>query len=102
MNRLYTQHEMMELITDAAMLGALASNAIHGYASDDISERQAIATYGRAWLNDRTRRGLLHYTRCTAAQKSGKRYSRFEIEALKVSEKNIKNLTRKFVEQYGN
>lgn len=82
-------NRMAESIREGAMLGAMAQNAMHGYVEDDISEIQAFKKYGKAWIKDRTERGLLHYSRVGGAKKSTKNYSIFEIETLKRAEKEV-------------
>lgn len=80
------------MVEEAALLGAIAADAIHGTLSDEVSEHKAWKIYGRAWMVDRTNRGLIHYTRNGANEKSTKIYSRFEIEAQKRSEKMIDDM----------
>ena len=82
--------EVVENIRDMAILGALAFNAIHGYAKDDVSETQAYKEYGKKWVQDRVARGLINFTRVGESVCSTKYYSRFEIECLKRAEKKIK------------
>lgn len=78
-------------VMEDAIFSAYAIMAMLGMKDDDISEREARETYGRKWLDDRTERGLLHFTRIGPNQRSAKMYSRFEISALKRSEKRIEN-----------
>lgn len=82
-----TSEDFKELISQSAALGVLAVNALKGYKEDEITERKAIELYGKAWIKDRTKRGLLHFNRVGAKTTSSKMYSVFEIETLKLSEK---------------
>ena len=77
------------LLIEIAMLIAYAVVAIQGKKEDDLSEREARELYGRQWITDRTQRGMIHFTRNGATEKSAKMYSRLEIEALRLSEKGI-------------
>lgn len=77
------------LLIEFAMLVACAVVAIQGKKEDDLSEHEARELYGRQWLTDRTQRGMIHFTRNGATEKSAKMYSRLEIEAMKLSEKGI-------------
>lgn len=76
-------------VIDNAMLTAYAVVALLGRKEDDLSEREAFKIYGKAWIKDRTARGMLKFERSGPNEKNSKVYSRFEIEALKRSEKNI-------------
>lgn len=76
-------------IAEDAILNAYALAAILGHKEDDVSEREAFKIYGKAWIKDRTARGMLKFERSGPNEKNSKVYSRFEIEALKRSEKNI-------------
>ena len=76
-------------IVDNAMLTAYAVVALLGRKEDDLSEREAFSLYGKAWIKDRTRRGMISFERNGALETSAKVYSRFEIECLKRAEKNI-------------
>lgn len=77
------------LLIEFAMLIAYAVVAIQGKKEDDISEHEARELYGRQWITDRTQRGMIHFTRNGATEKSAKMYSRLEIEAQKLTEKGI-------------
>ena len=76
-------------IAEDAILNAYAMAAILGYKEDDLSEREAFSLYGKAWVKDRTRRGMISFERNGALETSAKVYSRFEIECLKRAEKRI-------------
>lgn len=76
-------------IAEDAILNAYAMAAILGYKEDDLSEREAFSLYGKAWIKDRTRRGLISFERNGALETSAKVYSRFEIECLKRAEKRL-------------
>lgn len=76
-------------IREGAILGALAANAIHGYAEDDITQREAFRRYGEAWVKNSVRQGLLHPVRIGAEKRSAKHYSVFAIETLKRAQKHI-------------
>ena len=78
-----------EQIMEEAIVYALAVNAVQGRQDDDVSEREARNLYNAAWLKDRTQRGMLHFTRRGATDKSAKIYSRFEIQSLKIAEKRM-------------
>lgn len=82
-----TSEDFKELISLSAALGVRAVTALQGYKEDEITERKAIDLYGKAWLKDRTKRGLLHFNRVGAKTTSSKMYSVFEIESLKLAEK---------------
>ena len=94
-----------EAIMEQAMLNALAFAAIIGSPKDEISEGQAWKKYGKAWVQDRTERGNLHYNRSGAGNKSTKLYSRFEITCLKMAEKKIIDIyinAKRFIENEEN
>ena len=74
---------------EQATLNAYAVLAVLGRKEDDISEREAFSLYDRGWVMDRTKRGMIHFSRKGATSKSAKVYSRFEIEALKRAEKHV-------------
>ena len=76
-------------IMEQAVLTAYAVIAILGRKEDELSANEAYQLYDRGWINDRTNRGLLHFSRKGATSKSAKIYSRFEIEALKRAEKHL-------------
>lgn len=76
-------------IAEDAILNAYALAAILGHKEDDVSEREAFEIYGKAWIIDRTRRGMIHFERNGSTEKSTKVYSRFEIECLKRAEKRV-------------
>lgn len=78
-------------IVAGAILQAYAFAAMLGHTSDDVSEREAFSLYGKAWIKDRTRRGLLKFERAGEKETSAKVYSRFEIECLKRAEKHIED-----------
>lgn len=80
-----TKQEIMH----EAMLHALAFQAMNGSTKDEISEREALKIYGKAWIEDRTERGWIHFIRNGKHDKSTKVYSRFEIECQKRAEKHI-------------
>jgi hypothetical protein len=82
-----SSEDFKDLICQSAALGVRAACALQGRKEDDISERKAIELYGKAWLKDRTKRGLLHFNRVGATERSSKVYSIFEIESLKIAEK---------------
>lgn len=73
-----------------AMITAYAVVAVLGRKEDELSEKEAFSLYGRVWVKDRTKRGMLKFSRSGATIRSAKNYSRFEIEALKMAEKGIK------------
>lgn len=79
------QQEVME----DAVLNAYAVLAVLGRKEDDISQNEAYRLYDRGWVKDRTKRGMLHFSRKGATDKSARIYSRFEIEALKRAEKRV-------------
>ena len=79
----------MSEMQENAILNAYAVIAVLGLKEDEISESKAHELYGRSWIKTRTKAGLLHYTRQGDTIRSAKVYSRFEIEALKRSEKCI-------------
>lgn len=78
-------------IEEQAVLTAYAVLAVLGDRRDDISEHEAFELYDRGWIIDRTRRGLLQFSRKGATSKSAKVYSRFKIEALKRAEKHLQD-----------
>lgn len=82
-----TSEDFKELISLSAALGVRATGALKGYKQDEITERKANEIYGKAWVRDRTKRGLLHFNRVGSKSTSSKMYSVFEIESLKLAEK---------------
>lgn len=92
-------NKMAASIREGAILGGLANNAIHGYASDDISELQAFKKYGKSWIQDRAWRGQLHFSRIAHGKTSTKNYSIFEIETLKRAEKCIEEMYQYAINQ---
>ena len=76
-------------IAEDAILNAYALAAVLGYKEDDLSEREAFSLYGKAWVKDRTRIGMISFERNGALETYSKVYSRFEIECLKRAEKRI-------------
>lgn len=76
-------------IMEQATLNAYAVLAVLGRKEDDISEREAFSLYDRGWVMDRTKRGMIHFSRKGETSKSAKVYSRFEIESLKRAEKHL-------------
>lgn len=86
-------------IAEDAILNAYAMAAILGYKEDDLSEREAFSLYGKAWVKDRTRRGMISFERNGALETSAKVYSRFEIECLKRAEKRIEGSYRAAVKR---
>ena len=78
-------------IMEQATLNAYAVLAVLGRKEDDISEREAFSLYDRGWVMDRTKRGMIHFSRKGATSKSAKVYSRFEIESLKRAEKHLQD-----------
>ena len=95
MLNVYTQAiaEKDRIVADA-ILHAYAFAAMQGLKEDDISEREAFSLYGKAWVLDRTRRGMIHFERSGASETSAKVYSRFEILCLKRAEKNVEDAVR--------
>lgn len=91
-NILEITNKLVASIREGAILGGLASSAIHGYKDDDISEIQAFKKYGKAWIQDRVERGQIHFSRIAKGSKSTKNYSVFEIETLKRAEKCIEEM----------
>jgi len=92
-------NRMAESMREGAILGNLAQNAIHGYKEDDISELQAFKRYGKSWIQDRTWRGQLHFSRIGRGTTSTKNYSVFEIETLKRAEKCIEEMYQTAINQ---
>lgn len=88
----------MSMLKEAAMLSALAYDAIHGNKSDDVSTNEAYKQYGEGWIKDRLNRGYLHTTRAGAGKTSSVNFSRFEIESLKRSEKLIADAYKKLAQ----
>lgn len=86
-------------IMEDAIIIAYAIAAIQGRETDDISANEAYKIYDRGWIIDRTRRGMLHFNRKGAAEKSAKIYSRFEIESLKRAEKQIEEAYNTAIER---
>ena len=82
------QHEKKRIMTEALLVASAVIAAL-GKREDEISEREAFETYGRAWVRDRTKRGMLTVVRHGSTIRSAKVYSRFEIESLKRAEKKI-------------
>ena len=82
------QAEKDRVMSDAVLI-AYAVLAVQGRKEDEISTNEAYRLYDRGWINDRTRRGMLHFSRKGATSKSARIYSRFEIEALKRAEKHV-------------
>ena len=78
-----------ERVMSDAVLIAYAVVAIQGRVEDEVSQNEAYRLYDRGWIKDRTKRGLLHFSRKGATDKSARIYSRFEIEALKRAEKRV-------------
>lgn len=89
MNAYELAKEEQARIMEQATLNAYAMLAVLGRKEDDISEREAFSLYDRGWVMDRTKRGMIHFSRKGATSKSAKVYSRFEIESLKRAEKHI-------------
>mgnify|MGYP006988928894 CR=1 FL=1 len=83
-----TKVEKSKVMADAVLI-AYAVMAIQGRVEDEVSANEAYRLYDRGWIKDRTKRGLLHFTRKGATDKSAKIYSRFEIESLKRAEKSV-------------
>jgi hypothetical protein len=79
----------MDKIAEDAILNAYAMYAVLGLKEDDLSAREAFSLYGKAWVLDRTRRGMIHFERNGDSETSAKVYSRFEIECLKRAEKRV-------------
>lgn len=82
---------VVSLMREGAILGALASDAIHGYADDDITERKAFEKYGKAWVKFNTENGNLRFIRVGSTEKSSKLYSVFAIETLKRAQRHIED-----------
>lgn len=82
------QKEKDRVMSDAVLI-AYAVAAIQGRVEDEISQAEAYRLYDRGWITDRTKRGLLHFSRKGATGKSAKIYSRFEIASLKRAEKQL-------------
>ena len=80
--------EKDRVMSDAVLI-AYAVLAVQGRKEDEISANEAYQLYDRGWINDRTQRGMLHFSRKGATSKSARIYSRFEIEALKRAEKRV-------------
>lgn len=92
---LSTQEELartLKLLRESSMLSALAYSAAHGEKSDDVSQNEAYSIYGRAWINDRLSRKMLHTTRVGKERNAVIFFSRYEIECLKRSEKFVTEL----------
>lgn len=75
---------------DFARLVALEVVALTRPVEDLISRRQAFAEFGRAWIKDRTARGLLAPRRSGAGATCAILYSRAECTALLSTERTIK------------
>ena len=80
--------EKDRVMSDAVLI-AYAVLAVQGRKEDELSAHEAYRLYDRGWINDRTNRGMLHFSRKGATSKSARIYSRFEIEALKRAEKHV-------------
>lgn len=78
-----------ERVMSDAVLIAYAVVAIQGRVEDEVSQSEAYRLYDRGWVKDRTKRGMLHFSRKGANGNSARIYSRFEIEALKRAEKRV-------------
>lgn len=89
MNAYDLAKEEQARIMEQATLNAYAVIAVLGRKEDDISEREAFSLYDRGWVMDRTKRGMIHFSRKGETSKSAKVYSRFEIESLKRAEKHL-------------
>jgi len=78
-----------ERVMSDAVLIAYAVVAIQGRVEDEVSQSEAYRLYDRGWVKDRTKRGMLHFSRKGENDNSARIYSRFEIEALKRAEKRV-------------
>lgn len=75
-----------------AILGAFALKAIEGDKDDDISENEAYRKYGKTWVKKRVEDQQIHFQRVGDGETSTKFYSVFEIETLKMAEKQLEQV----------
>lgn len=83
---------LTQQIREISLLAALATKVVDCNKSDDISEREAYKRYGKAWIVDRTKRGVIHFSRDGSTSKSRKTYSMHEIMCAKYAEKGVSEI----------
>jgi hypothetical protein len=76
-----------ELMISCAELGAAMALKTLQPKSDDLTKRQVFEKFGRAWLQDMERKGLIKGKRKGPAKNSPIYYSKAELMALKNAEK---------------
>lgn len=75
--------QMSELIADAILKRTQP-------VSDDLSENEARAAYGRRWLDDKVKKGLAEYSRIG----NRKIFSRHQLDCLRFAERKRAEIVR--------
>ena len=77
-----------EMIQEAIKLGLLEAQRILQPKNDELSQREAYAEFGRAFVNEAERQGKISVIRKGHASNSKKLYSRVDLAKL-VAERNM-------------
>lgn len=79
---------MQDLIVASSLIATAVAKELYP-AKDELTTRQAYATYGKPWIEEQKRRGHLHPRRKGMAKNSPVLYSKHEIEALREAERTM-------------
>lgn len=91
-------NEMQSLIVAASLI-AVAVVKEMSPSKDELTTRQAYALYGKPWIDEQKRRGLLQTRRKGKARNSPVLFSKLEIEALLEAERTMVRRAQEIIAQ---
>jgi hypothetical protein len=88
--------EMQNLLVAASLIAVAVAKELSP-AKDELTARQAYAQYGKPWVEEQKRKGLLTTRRKGTAKNSPVLYSKLEIEALLEAERTMVRRAQEFI-----